>query len=268
MTLFTVTFREEEGEEEEEEEEGEEGEEEEEEEDLEAGEEEGGEEGEEGGGEGGGGSLGLRLWLPLGAGLGLGLGDRVGPVVVTRLCLWLGLWLWLGLGLVHSVGDGRQGGGQVRGREERGGVELEAAEVDGELAAPDGEPLEVRDLHPSREYECGLVVAGRPQHRCSVVPVLEVLALEGMGKDGGLALVNRILHCAHGAHPKECIRPSTVIVEIFHHQSIVIERPELAARRVVEGLDVAELDLLGRGGGEEEQGGQDQHTGSGTGLDW
>merc|ERR1719223_1992803 len=108
-----------------------------------------------------------------------------------RLGFMLGLWLRLS----HGVINRRQGSGEVSGLGGRlGKVEVsgedEVSEVDAELPAPDGEPLDVADLHVLGKPQGDLLLGGSLENGGALVPVLIVSRLNiGVGQNLGLGLI-------------------------------------------------------------------------------
>ena len=96
------------------------------------------------------------------------------------LLTWLGLGLGLGLRLSDGVavdGSQRMGNGLLGlGQAETGG-EDQTAEVDAELPAPDGDPLEVPDLHVGGHLESDGLSFVLAEDGGLGVPVLEVGSL-------------------------------------------------------------------------------------------
>ena len=85
--------------------------------------------------------------------------------------------------------------------------EDEVSEVDAELPAPDGEPLDVADLHVLGKPEGDLLLGGALEDGGALVPVLIVSGLDiGVSQNLGLGLIGNIGGGALGANPEKCIR--------------------------------------------------------------
>ena len=85
--------------------------------------------------------------------------------------------------------------------------EDEVSEVDAELPAPDGEPLDVADLHVLGEPEGDLLLGCALEDGGALVPVLIVSGLNiGVSQNLGLGLIGNIGGCALGTNPEKCIR--------------------------------------------------------------
>ena len=85
--------------------------------------------------------------------------------------------------------------------------EDEVAEVDAELPAPDGEPLDVADLHVLGEPQGDLLLGGALEDGGGLVAVLVVAGLHvGVGQDLGLALIGNTGWGALGSNPEKRVR--------------------------------------------------------------
>merc|ERR1719341_1325180 len=216
------------------------------------GEQDGSEDGGGGGGhQGGPGRLRLSLSVVVAvvAGLGLGLGLRL------RFGLSLRLGFRLSLRLRLRAGGGRDGRGNlVIGHLEVGG-ELEVAEVDAELPAPDGEPLQVGHLESLGEGESDGLAGVLPEDGGRGVPVLKVL-LRAENIGGGL------VSGAGGsgfADPEEGVGSGSVILEVFNHDSVSILCVQSTGNVMLQSLQFSD-ELLCRGDREEgDEQGQGSH---------
>ena len=105
-------------------------------------------------------------------------------------------------------------------------------EVDTELPAPDGDPLDVVGTELWREGEDDVLLVAGGQPGDGGVPVVEELAPEGVREDHAGPCPRRSL----SSHPEESVWTSTVIREVLYQELVLLGSEVDLAGHAVEGM--------------------------------
>ena len=206
---------------------------------------------------------------------GDGRRDDVGGTSVTRVVavVMVGLGFRLGLNVavvvtvsvvegVVGVDNGRwEVGGRRRRRRRRHGRngrlverkvvrENEVSEVDRELAAPDGEPLQVADVQVVGQGQLEVLASIKVARQDGGIRVLVLveLSVEGVGQD-----VAFVAGDSRGANPEECIGSLSVVAEVLDEEGLFVDGIELALDLVGPGSKLGDEHAVIFGSGQSDQ---------------
>ena len=179
-------------------------------------------------------------------GLGLDVAVLVGVDGVVDGVVGVDKWGW-------QIGGCRCGGDSGDGlvQSEVFG-EYEVAKVDGEPAAPDGEPLEVTNVEGGWKSQLDVLrsVELALEDGCLFVFVFVEFALEGVCKDGSNGSGT-----FSGSDPEESIRALSVVLEVLDEDGLLVDGVDVALDPVLlrrQGSDLDTFFLLAADNGHDK----------------